>query len=212
MKRIICFGDSNTHGYDGDSGLRFDETARWTKLLQNRLGNDYLVIEEGLSGRTTVFDDPLTEGLSGVNLITPIMMSHEPLDLLVIMLGTNDTKYRFGCSAGEISEGLLRLINKAKATTLAWANEPKILIVTPKAIDDEYENTPIVNHMGVGCALKSRLIGDFYKKVAEQTGCYYFDANTLNLENNKVDYMHLNKESHKILAEALESEIRKVLD
>lgn len=115
-KHIVCYGDSNTHGYDGDTGLRFDENTRWTCLLQKYLGDEYQVIEEGLSGRTTVFDDPLHEGLNGLQLITPVLMSHEPVDLLIIMLGTNDTKVRFNCSAEAIGIGLQRLIKKAKDT------------------------------------------------------------------------------------------------
>lgn len=84
-KHIVCFGDSNTHGYCAMNDGRFDENERWTCLLQKNLGEDYLVLEEGLSGRTTCFNDPLFEGLSGLDYIYPCLMSHEPVDLLVIM-------------------------------------------------------------------------------------------------------------------------------
>ena len=94
QKNILCFGDSNTHGYNSKTGGRFTVEERWTKLLQRKLGDDYYVIEEGLSGRTTSFEDPVFEGLSGLNAIYPCMMTHEPLDLVIIMLGTNDTKDR----------------------------------------------------------------------------------------------------------------------
>ena len=111
-KHIVCFGDSNTHGYCADpkdcadGGDRFNENERWTCLLQQKLGEDCLVIEEGLSGRTTVFDDPLHESMSGLDYITPCLMSHEPVDLLIIMLGTNDTKDRFYASAACIGIGM----------------------------------------------------------------------------------------------------------
>ena len=98
-KHIVCFGDSNTHGYCAMNDGRFDENERWTCLLQKELGEDYLILEEGLSGRTTCFNDPLFEGLSGLDYIYPCLMSHEPVDLLIIMLGTNDTKERFGASS-----------------------------------------------------------------------------------------------------------------
>ena len=101
-KHIVCFGDSNTHGYCAMNDGRFDENERWTCFLQKNLGEDYLVLEEGLSGRTTCFNDPLFEGLSGLDYIYPCLMSHEPVDLLVIMLGTNDTKERFGFKADEM--------------------------------------------------------------------------------------------------------------
>ena len=91
-KHIVCFGDSNTHGYCADpsdtvtGGARFDETERWTCLLQQKLGEKYLVLEEGLSGRTTVFPDALHESMDGLGVIYSTLMSHEPVDLLVIML------------------------------------------------------------------------------------------------------------------------------
>ena len=97
-KHIVCLGDSNTHGYCADpadcadGGIRFNENERWTRRLQTLLGDEYLVTEEGLSGRTTCFDDPIHEGLSALSYITPCLKSHEFVDLLVIMLGTNDVK------------------------------------------------------------------------------------------------------------------------
>ena len=111
-KHIVCFGDSNTHGYCADPNDtadhtdRFTEDERWTCLLQKALGEDYLVLEEGLSGRTTVFRDPLHECMSGLDVIYSTLMSHEPVDLLIIMLGTNDTKERFNASPACIGIGM----------------------------------------------------------------------------------------------------------
>ena len=90
-KHIVCFGDSNTHGYCADpadcadGGIRFNESERWTRRLQTALGEEYLVIEEGLSGRTTCFDDPIHEGLSGLDYIYPCLKSHEEKRLLQIL-------------------------------------------------------------------------------------------------------------------------------
>ena len=107
MKRhVICLGDSNTHGYCGAQegetlcGGRFSEAER-------ALGEEYLVIEEGLCGRTTVFPDPLEPGLDAISYLRPCLLSHAPVSLLILMLGTNDTKERFGLSAEEIARGLL---------------------------------------------------------------------------------------------------------
>ena len=107
QKNILCFGDSNTHGYNSRTGGRFGVKERWTRLLQKKLGDDYYIIEEGLSGRTTSFEDPVFEGLNGLSVIYPCMMSHEPLDLVMIMLGTNDTKDRFGANGFIIAKGML---------------------------------------------------------------------------------------------------------
>lgn len=211
-KHIVCFGDSNTHGYKAVTNGRFDETERWTCLLQQKLGEEYLVIEEGLGGRTTCFDDPIYEGLSGLDYIFPCLMSHEPVDLLVIMLGTNDTKERFGVNPACIAQGMKRLIDKAKATTDAWGDGgPKILIVTPKNIEKEYEQTEVFGVMGRGCAEKSEGLAAEYEKIARLTGCAHFDANSVVTAYNHVDYMHLTEEGHQQLAEALAERIPKLL-
>ena len=207
QKNILCFGDSNTHGYNSKTGGRFTVEERWTKLLQRKLGDDYYVIEEGLSGRTTSFEDPVFEGLSGLNAIYPCMMTHEPLDLVIIMLGTNDTKERFGASSACIALGLKRLIEKARSISDCWRNGPNILIVTPKNIDPEYAGSSVGNTMGRGCAEKSAGLGSEYEKIALLTGCRYFDANTVVTENNHIDFMHLTAQGHRELAEALAKQI-----
>lgn len=95
MKNILCYGDSNTWGYDAEMKFRFPVDVRWTGVLACELGLGYHVIEEGLNARTTVWDDPFEEGKNGKNTIAPILASHCPLDLVIIMLGTNDMKNRF---------------------------------------------------------------------------------------------------------------------
>ena len=178
MKHIVCFGDSNTHGYCAENNGRFNETQRWTCLLQKGLGDDYLVLEEGLSGRTTCFTDPIHEGLNGLDYIYPCLMSHEPVDLLIIMLGTNDTKERFGSSAACIALGLKRLIAKAIATTDCWRDgKPNILVVTPQNIGREYADTEVAQTMGRGCAKKSEGLAAQYEQIAKMMGCHYLDAN-----------------------------------
>ena len=145
MKRtIVAFGDSNTHGYCSETGGRFSEEERWPCLLEKYLGEEYRVMEEGLSGRTTVFEDPLFEGLSGLSYIFPCLMTHEPVDLLIIMLGTNDTKARFSCNGENISKGLERLVNKALSIKDAWRNGPRILIVAPAPIEEGCLSAPVV--------------------------------------------------------------------
>ena len=207
-KHIVCFGDSNTHGYCAepwdcaDHGERFNEEERWTCLLAKQLGEEYLVLEEGLGGRTTVFQDPLTEGLCGIDVIFPVLMSHEPVDLLVIMLGTNDTKERFGCNAECISVGLERLIAKAKSIE-CWKNgQPKILLIAPPHILEGLYEGPFGGIMGTGCPEKSRELARFYKAVAQRRGCAFLDAEGI-AEFNKTDCMHLTRKGHKALAEKI---------
>ena len=93
-RRVLCFGDSNTYGYDPARDGRYGDDERYPMVLQDLLGDGWSVVEEGLPGRTAVFDDPITEGMNGLRVITPILMSHAPLDTVTIMLGTNDSKVR----------------------------------------------------------------------------------------------------------------------
>ena len=203
-KHIVCFGDSNTHGYCAETGGRFDEESRWTSLLQAYLGDGYLILEEGLSGRTTCFDDPIHEGLSGLDYIYPCLMTHEPVDLLIIMLGTNDTKERFGVSPACIGLGLKRLIAKAKATECWSGGVPNILVVTPQNIGREYIDTACGATMGKGCAQKSEMLADQFRLIADSMGCSYLDANKLVTAGpNQVDFMHLSEAGHGQLAAGL---------
>lgn len=207
-KHIVCFGDSNTHGYCADpadcadGGDRFNETERWTCLLQQQLWPDYLILEEGLSGRTTVFPDALHESMSGLDSIYSCLMSHEPVDLLIIMLGTNDTKERLGANAAVIGIGLERLVMKAK-TVPAWRNgQPRILIIAPPHIGEGLYLRPEGEPMGKGCPEKSRALAEKFAQVAENQGCYFLDAEGV-AEFNKIDCMHLSRKGHAQLAAKL---------
>ena len=203
VKTIVCYGDSNTHGYCRGGTARFDETRRWPCLLQELLGKDYKICEEGLSGRTTVLDDPLCEGLNGLSMLFPCLMTHEPLDLLILMLGTNDLKERFHMTAGNIAKGVEVLVQKAKQMPV-WRGIEHILIVAPAPIGEEYQQTAVAEEMGRGCAEKSRRLVIFLEETARQTGCGFFDAGKISgLQMQTEDYMHLDENSHRLLAEAL---------
>ena len=203
-RHIVCLGDSNTYGYSPEVPLgRFDETERWTCLLQQGLGEAYLVLEEGLPGCTTVFEDPVEEGLSALPYLYPCLMSHAPVDLLVLMLGTNDTKERLGANACAIGRGLTRLVQKARTIDCWAAGGPNILLIAPLAIGRGVERSPVALEMGAGCVEKSLRLPGQFRAAARVLGCHYLDANTLGLEQNQVDCMHLTRESHRLLAEAL---------
>ena len=203
-KHIVCLGDSNTHGYcadpkdSADGGDRFNENERGTCLLQMALGGDYLVLEEGLSGRTTVFSDPLHESMDALSVVYPILMSHEPVDLLIIMLGTNDTKDRLGMNAPCIALGMSRLLDKCKTIPCWGGHAPNILVVCPPHIGRQLND----RCMGTSCAEKSEELSVYLEPVAKAQGCAYLDAEGV-AEFNQVDYMHLTRKGHGQLAAKL---------
>ena len=212
QKNILCFGDSNTHGYNSKTGGRFDVNERWTKLLQKNLGDYYYIIEEGLSGRTTSFEDPVFEGLCGLNVIYPCMMSHEPLDLVIIMLGTNDTKDRFNANSFIIGKGLERLAQKTIDTHAAWRGAPNVLLIAPPPIHPDYAKTAVAGEMGDKCVERSRGLAKEFKDVADRLHCHFLDAGSIpGIEMYPYDWMHLSLESHKLLADELTKVIKEIL-
>lgn len=206
-KHIICVGDSNTHGYCADpsdcadGGIRFNEDERWTCRLQAALGDAYLVTEEGLSGRTTVFQDPLHESMDALSVMYSILKSHEVVDLLIIMLGTNDVKERLGANAACIGIGMERLVRKAQSVDCWGEKKPNILIVCPPEILPEMELAECGVPMGKGCLEKSRELPKYFERTAQLTGAHFLNA--AECEFNHVDGMHLTRKGHARLAEIL---------
>lgn len=207
-RHIVCFGDSNTHGYCGDSsdcadgGDRFNEQERWPCLLAKALGEDCLVLEEGMSGRTTVFEDPFRECASGLDVLYAVLTTHEPVDLLIIMLGTNDTKERFGADAACIAAGMERLVEKAM-TVPCWSSRPNILVIAPPHIREGVLYGQFREDMGQGCIGKSAGLAERYRELCERLGCAFLDAEGL-AEFNRTDCMHLTGKGHAQLAKVLE--------
>ena len=194
---VICFGDSNTYGYDPARDGRYGDDERYPMVLQDLLGDGWSVVEEGLPGRTAVFDDPITEGMNGLRVITPILMSHAPLDTVTIMLGTNDVKERFGANAACIAAGMERLILKAKSVDCWGAKAPNILVVAPPRIKEGFHH-PV---MGEGCVEKSKGVAEQFRIVAERQNVHFLNA--ADCEFNQVDFMHLTRKGHAQLAEKL---------
>lgn len=210
-RRVVCFGDSNTWGFNAKTSERFPEDIRWTSLLAELLGGEFQVIEEGLSGRTSVLDDPLFEGLNGYTYIHPCLMSHMPLELVIIMLGTNDTKERFHLTSYNIAQGIVRLSLKAKNTPAGLDGTcPKVLVIVPPPIDKRYINTEVNKSMGRECDMKSEDLSKHLIELLELQGTEFLDTKGL-VEMNKVDFMHLDEEGHKQLSQLVFRKIKSIL-
>lgn len=210
-RRIVCFGDSNTWGFDAKTMGRFPEGVRWTSLIAKLLGDEFQVVEEGLSGRTSVVDDPLFEGLNAFNYIHPCLMSHAPLELVVIMLGTNDTKERFHLTAYNIAQGIARLAQKAKNTPAGQnGTNTKVLVIAPPPIGKEYFDKEVGKSMGKGCDGKSEEFPMYLNELLQIQGTEFLDTKGI-VSMNKIDYMHLDEQGHEILARLVLNKIKNIL-
>ena len=203
MKSVVCFGDSNTYGHNPVNGERLPESVRWPCLLQGLLGDGYKVIEEGLNGRTTVFDDPNDDWKKGIDYIKGILCTHRPVDYLVIMLGTNDMKTVYNASPDAIANGLNEIVSKAESVmNIKQGFVPKILIVSPPEISTDILTGPFSGSFDEVSIEKSKRLAENYKKVANKHGCGFIDAKQY-VKPSKVDGLHLDAEGHKGLADVI---------
>ena len=210
-KRILCFGDSNTFG-SNPAGGRFDENTRWPMRLQALLGGDYTVIEEGFGGRTCVFDDPVEGGYkSGVKYLPPCLMSHKPLDLVIIMLGTNDTKMRFQMTAHTIAESMMQLVRTTRIYGLNPEDDPpRILVVAPPPIGDNVMDTLFRDIFGEYAVRVSRDFGVEFQRMCRLMRCDFLNAGEY-VSASRADAVHLTAEGHLRLAEVLADKVRSIL-
>ena len=208
-KHIVCFGDSNTHGYCADPNDtadrtdRFNEDERWTCLLQKALGEEYLVLEEGLSGRTTVFSDPLHECMSGLDVIYSTLMSHEPVDLLIIMLGTNDCKTRYRASASVIAKGLDQVIRKARQNA---SRHFDLLVISPIHLGIGVGDADFDPEFAADSVAVSRNLANEYRKIALQNHAAFLDASDFAVPS-VTDREHMDEKGHAALADAIYNKI-----
>ena len=199
MKTILCYGDSNTWGYDPSTKERFDPDIRWTGVVDDTLGPEYRVIEEGLNGRTTVWDDPIEGHKNGQTYLPPCLLSHKPIDLVVLMLGTNDLKARFSVPAVDIARGAGQLCQIImKSDTGPAGRHPQVLLVAPPPLAHLSEFA----EMFEGGYEKSLLFRERYKMVADETGVDFLDAASV-IETSPVDGVHFDKDSHHALGVAI---------
>ena len=204
MKTILCYGDSNTWGHPPGGSGRYAWGVRWPGLLQQALGSSVRIIAEGLGGRTTCFDDPLSPHRNGLAYLSISLESHSPIDLLIVMLGTNDVKVRFNLTPYTIGQGAAENLMLAKKFEPAIAN---ILLVSPPYVvpTDHAENTLAFD----GAVEKSRELAKHYIYFATQLGCHFFDASSV-ARSSEIDGIHLDEKNHALLACGMVKEVQKI--
>lgn len=199
MRHILCYGDSNTYGLVPKENARYPWGIRWTSRLNEKLGlQQYRVIEEGLCGRTTVFDDPFRDHRNGAKFVNAVLETHGASDLIILMLGTNDCKTAYKTTPQLIGKGVETVIAKIRS----FAPDSKILLVSPihlgekvweKSYDPEFSRESVDVSKG---------LADVYAEIARNEHLYFLDASDVAAPSD-TDQEHLNEEGHAKLAEAI---------
>lgn len=216
MKNILCFGDSNTWGFKPNSfnfetmlGARYEWNERWPGILQSLLGNDYHVVEEGLNGRATQYDHPTKPVGNGVKELPLCLESHYPLDLVIITLGTNDTKLPFIQTPEQITKGLLKCVKLVKSTNRGRSGKaPKILIIAPQPICEKADN-PFSFDFDETSIEKSKALAKLYQQLAKEEKVAFLDAG-LYIQASQDDALHFDALMHQKMAEAVAAKVKKI--
>jgi lysophospholipase L1-like esterase len=208
MRTVLCYGDSNTWGYEPATGNRFPEDMRWPGVLARQLGGGFQVIEEALNGRTTVRDDPVEEYKNGKNYLRPCLESHTPVDLVILALGINDLKARFFATASDAADGAGVLVKIVQQSGSGPEGEsPAVLLVAPPPVGLLTE----LALMFAGAKEKSLDFSRQYDRVAQKYGCELLDAGEVVRPSDR-DGIHLEAEGHRKLGEAVGAIVKKVLN
>jgi lysophospholipase L1-like esterase len=208
IKTVLCYGDSNTWGWDPVTQDRYSREMRWPGVLRQELGEEYFVIEEGLNGRTTVWDDPIEGYKNGKEYLIPCLETHRPIDLVIIMLGTNDLKVRFSLSAYDTAEGAGVLVDVVlKSEAGHGGNAPNVLLIAPPPLGKLSEFA----EMFEGGVAKSRKLSGHFRRVTEERGCAFLDASEV-IVSSGLDGVHFELGEHRKLGEAVARQVRRIFE
>jgi lysophospholipase L1-like esterase len=212
---VLCFGDSLTWGWIPTEQTaptqRYSRDVRWPGVLGDQLGPEHVVLEEGLSGRTTTADDPLDPRLNGAAYLPAALASHLPLDLVVLMLGTNDTKACFGRTPFDIGVGMSTLVGQVLSSAGGAGTTypaPKVLVVAPPPLG--HIRDPWFRMLFEGGQEKTVQLAQVYRAVAGFTGVAFFDAGSV-ITTDGVDGVHFTEADNRDLGMALAPVVRDLL-
>ena len=219
-KRILCFGDSNTWGYTPVTGERYDRHTRWPGVLQDKLGDGWIVLESGLNGRTSVFTDPYYSFRSGLDAIGFELLEHTPLDLVILALGTNDLQFTDARGAARGCRSLIYAIRSVCEQIAAgrfWpvgeakpaSSIPEILVLSPIHVHERVREMDPWSTLVDGPA-QSRSFARWYAEMAVQAGVYFLDAASFAVPS-ELDGIHLTESSHRALGESVAKKIKEIL-
>ena len=216
--QILCYGDSNTWGCIGKwvesdtPSDRYDTQTRWPMVAQSDLGEKFHIIEEGLCGRTTIYPHPTEPWKNGEPYLTPCLYTHRPLDLVVIMLGTNDLQLKKDITAEELPRGISRLVDIIQSHKKPGRGNvpPKILLIAPVEVRPsapEGRTAVYAKFRGNTGRELSLMLPQAYKRVAEEKGCYFLNAQEF-AQPGPADGVHFDARSQLALGHAVAAFIR----
>ena len=205
MKSILAFGDSNTWGLVPKTGFkeRYPSDMRWTGILRQNIKNAE-IIEEGLCGRTTVFEDKNRAGRNGAASLSQVLKKYAPLDCAILMLGTNDCKTEYGASPEEIGEGIKLCLKKIEQ----YVPSKNILLVSPIHLGRDVWKPEKDPEFDIKSIEKSKKLKDVYSSIAKDRGANFLAASDF-AAPDAADNEHMNEDGHRNLALAV---YKKLLD
>ncbi len=199
MKQILAFGDSNTWGLiPGTSPYeRYPRGVRWTSILEKRLGNVH-VVEDGLCGRTTTFEDEYRPGRKGICSLSATLKDYSSLDFAILMLGTNDCKSFFNLSAGAIGKGIEECLDVLEK----YLEPQRILLISPLNLGKDVWREDKDPDFSIKSVTVSRQLKDVYRDIARKKGVNFMAASDV-VEPSEIDNEHMDAESHRKFANAV---------
>jgi lysophospholipase L1-like esterase len=205
--QILCFGDSNTWGYIPLTAERYPHEVCWTGIMTGKLGGGFHVIEEGQNGRTTVWDDPIEGDKSGLRYLPACLESHKPLNLVILMLGTNDLKARFSLTALDISFGVERLVQVIMQSDCGvGGHPPAVLLAAPPPVLPQGD----LAEMFLGAREKSMQLAGRYAAVAQRCNCAFLDVSQV-ISVDPIDGIHYSPRAHNELGNAMADCVHSIL-
>jgi len=199
MKKILCFGDSNTWGCSPVDNSRYDEKTRWPMVMQSLLGKNYTIIEDGLNGRTALNLSPMCKNANGIDYISTVLKNYIPIDIVIISLGLNDVFAAEEVSAESITRGIQNIVYIIREShSKKKFRNPEIIIMPPPKFNKGIDGADFFELQ----INKLECLPEFYKEFSSQHDCHFFDASkyvTLSI----IDGYHLDAGSHILLGKKI---------
>ena len=206
MKKILCFGDSNTYGFVPQSGLRYDINTRWTGILQTLCNNEFEITEAGCNNRTAFIDNPAGINQTGYKIL-PEYLKTNFFDIIILAIGINDLQRFFNPTLNEFEQGMEKLIQITKNLS----PKSKIILICPSKLNLAGINNGIFSYQFDKISVeKSGKLSPIYKSLAEKYKCHFIDLNNI-VDVSPLDGLHFSAESHKKIAENLYKNLKQTI-